>query len=65
MQRAENTKKEILAKKMDSMKDTIVKLGIDKRMVEEDDDEKAKAPVDIEFELGFNPPVNKRFQPLD
>ena len=39
------------------MQNRIVELGIDKRIHEEDDEEKPKNPVDIEFELGFNPEV--------
>jgi hypothetical protein len=33
----------------------MTELGIDKLLNEEDDEEKPKEPVDLEFELGLNP----------
>ena len=59
--RGDNLKKETQQKKMLLMQDRIVELGIDKRMKEDDDDEKPKTPVDMEFELGFNPIVKEKF----
>ena len=47
------------------MKDKIIKLGLDERIHEIDDEEKPNDPVDVEFELGLIPQVKEIFIPLD